>query len=77
MELKWEPIATAPKDGEQIILGFPQFSAEGYWMGNAERNHWCDIGWFFSDDDVLTAHPKNPHCWMRLPIPDWTEDAQP
>lgn len=65
----WRPMAEAPKDGELILLGFDGLSFEGHWMGDASRNHWGNVGWFLSDDDILTAQPKRPHCWRPLPKP--------
>jgi hypothetical protein len=66
-EQKWLPIETAPKDGESVILGFKDFSAEGFWMDDPARNHWRETGWFFSDDDILTGHPTHPTYWQPLP----------
>lgn len=66
----WQPIETAPKTGESIILGFAgSDSGEGYWMKWPERNHWGEIGWFYADSDVLCEHPHNPTHWMPLPEP--------
>lgn len=75
-EQKWLPIETAPRDNEPVILGFQDFSAEGFWMDEAERNHWRETGWFFSDDDVLTGHPTHPTHWMPLPAAPGTSPAE-
>lgn len=67
--VEWKPIETAPKDGRPIILGGPGVSGEGFWMGDPDRNYRELTGWFYSDDDVLTARPTNPTHWMPLPEP--------
>jgi hypothetical protein len=67
---EWMPIETAPKTGEPIILGYAgSHSSEGFWMGDAGRNHWGETGWFDTDADVLCDHPCSPDAWMPLPPP--------
>lgn len=71
---KWRLIETAPRDGSYIILGYADsHSEEGRWMGNAGQNHWGEIGWFATDDDVLCNHPGMPTHWMPLPDPPTTQ----
>jgi Lar family restriction alleviation protein len=66
----WRPIETAPRDGTPVILGYANsHSCEGFWMGNPERNHWGETGWFDSDSDVLCEHAHHPDAWMPLPTP--------
>src|SRR5690606_32655665 len=66
----WRPIETAPRDGTRILLGYAGIhSEEGYWMADANRNHWGETGWFASDEDVLCKHPSHPDAWMPLPTP--------
>ncbi len=57
----WQPIATAPRDGTDILLGFRRrraVVAHGF-----ESVH----GWYFSDDDDLVVH--EPTHWMPIPKP--------
>jgi len=64
----WRPIESAPRDGTPILLGYiGSHSEEGRWMGDPERNHWRETGWFATDDDVLCEHPSHPDAWMPLP----------
>jgi hypothetical protein len=66
----WRPIESAPKDGTNLLLGFPRsHSGEGFWMGDADRNHWGEVGWFECSDDILCDHPSHPTNWMPLPPP--------
>ncbi len=74
--MEWKPIDSAPKDGTVILLGFASIrgGAEGsvdvgYWMNSPETNYWREVGWFATDDDVLTQHPQHPTHWMPLPEP--------
>lgn len=64
----WQEMTTAPKDGTNILLGFKGHSAEGYWHDGSE-NYWGRAGWYFIDDDLLTARPCQPWCWMPMPVP--------
>jgi len=65
----WRPIEEAPKDGERVLLGFRgSMSAEGYWH-DGSRNYWKREGWYFADDDLLTGRPRDPDCYMPLPVP--------
>lgn len=75
----WQPIETAPKDGSAIILGYAgSHSCEGFWMGDASRNHWGETGWFDSDSDVLCEHAHKPTHWMPLPAsPTPDKEGQP
>lgn len=62
----WRTIDSAPKDGTRILLGWETVQgscgecAEGFWMSDPHRNHWREIGWFCTDDDVLCDHPAQP-----------------
>jgi len=67
--MKWSPIESACKYGDPILLEVDGYVGVGFWMGDPERNHWKETGWFFAGDDVLCGHPENPTHWMSLPNP--------
>jgi hypothetical protein len=59
--MEWQPIDTAPKDGELILL----FSPKG-------RGYLIDIGhWWFRDkwERELGGAKLNPTHWIPLPKP--------
>jgi len=64
----WQPIETAPRDGNEIILGGPGWSHAGFWDNGAEC-HRAGAGWFFEDDraSLLTARNCYPTHWCPLP----------
>ena len=67
---EWQPMDTAPKTGEPIILGYARsHSEEGHWMGDRTKNYWGQTGWFATDDSELSTHPSTPDAWMPLPEP--------
>lgn len=64
----WLPIESAPRDGTPILLGYINSHAEeGFWMGDASRNHWNETGWYATGEDVLCEHPSHPDVWQPLP----------
>lgn len=65
----WQPIETAPKDGSPILLGWVGSGvSEGLWR-DGMANYWNLSGFYFTDDDPLTAKPCTPTHWMPLPPP--------
>ena len=64
----WQPIETAPKDGDGILLFIPGYPGEvqaATW--NDRRDAWClygcdSLAFDFDEDDV-------PTHWMPLPEP--------
>ncbi|KKM79746.1 hypothetical protein LCGC14_1346750 [marine sediment metagenome] len=68
---KWQPIATAPKDGTNILIpsgyGRNRHTVEGYWRRSedvAYRDGWVSC----IDPDVPTPY-LDPDVWMPLPEP--------
>ena len=64
----WQPIETAPKNGDGILLycpGYPGDVQAGVW--DARRAKWCILGCsslsFAFDEDDMPTH------WMPLPEP--------
>ena len=61
----WQPIETAPKDGEVILIftpgTYPQVTA-AFYRAECELQHWQATGhrWHF---------PEDPTHWMPLPEP--------
>ena len=69
---EWQPIETAPKDGETVILGAPDFVTTGFYHdGSACYGHRGGAGFFDESDrfDLLTARNVHPTHWMPLPPP--------
>ena len=53
----WQPIATAPKDGTQILLKGSNYIRTGYWAKRIES-------WVI---DMVSAPLTMPTLWMPLP----------
>jgi hypothetical protein len=67
----WRPIATAPRDGAEVILGaYDLGSFAGFWHDGRE-NHWKRAGWYAEMDrgGLLIARPFDVTHWMPLPNP--------
>jgi hypothetical protein len=66
----WQPISTAPKDGTQILVYFPQI---GVWQVLWSREVFNDGFWCVSDnkfeDRPLRGWSDEPTHWMPLPDP--------
>ncbi len=66
--MNWQPIETAPKDGQPILLGWTGGSSDlGFWVADPSRNYWELTGWFLWDSNVLCDRPSKPTHWMPLP----------
>jgi hypothetical protein len=63
--MTWEPIETAPKDGELIIAGSYFWMAPAYWNGMA----WAMSGVLFKG--TWSAGGMVPTHWH--PLPDFVE----
>lgn len=65
----WQPIETAPKDGEVLILwdGFAVFMGFNNWSHDGKHRH---DNW-----STTCLHPR-PHtrAWMPLPAPPQDQD---
>jgi len=77
----WKMMDSAPKDGSPVLLGFCSNSAlnkgyshEGYFSSDPSLSYRNQTGWFFVDDDILTARPVFPDCWAELPVPPTAEE---
>jgi hypothetical protein len=60
--MTWQPIETAPKYGESILLGNADEVAEGFWTGKK----WVLVG---GDYWNVRAFYNQPTHWMPLPEP--------
>lgn len=89
---EWQPIATAPKNGITLLLGY--FNQNGKWR--TLRGQWyskdaieddfedsdnAEPGWYETSveaDDIPNCWPTNPTHWMKLPTPpaQLTGDSQ-
>jgi hypothetical protein len=60
--MDWQPIETAPKDGTNILLGWPTMVLSGYWADWRSRKSWVTSRGEYSDKYA-------PTHWMPLPDP--------
>jgi len=56
--MQWQPIATAPKDGTEVLLTDGHWTRTGYWAKRIET---------WSVDTAVSLKP--PTYWARLPAP--------
>ena len=71
MDLAWQPIETAPKDGTRVLAFVPGEN------GGPRILNWCsDAEWLHGWEDergvILKDHPSSsgaPTHWMPLPPP--------
>ena len=64
---EWQPIETAPKDGEDLLLWWEEDVAIGCWWlfhPNVHPPRWVD-----SREDAGVTHDPEPTHWMPLPEP--------
>ena len=58
--MEWQPIETAPKDGEKVLIYYPAFNE--IFAAKFEHGTW--------QTGVWSAHPSpQPSVWMPLPEP--------
>jgi hypothetical protein len=58
----WLPIATAPKDGTEVLLWWP------YWSRTPTPGHWKHTAWV-ADRALSIADTPGPTHWQPLPAP--------
>lgn len=63
---EWQPIESAPKDGTEILLGWPKMRMSGYW-DTFKSNDWATDRWMTSRGVYKGKH--SPTHWMPLPEP--------
>lgn len=72
---EWQPIETAPRDGELILLS----NSDGVWVGKytpvyasgfVPQNKWSS--WLLNHDHFKCSKSINPTHWM--PLPESPED---
>lgn len=80
---EWQPIETAPIDGQTLLLGYYNEAGKwrtvrGEWMSQAyiddfwEDPDMAEPGWFETADnaeDIPNCWPISPTHWMPLPEP--------
>lgn len=69
-EDKWQPIATAPKDGTEILVYISKYAnKKEYWLSTHQVSRWLgdprDDGWYLEGDGL--DDPVYPDFWMPLP----------
>lgn len=57
---EWQEIATAPKDGREVLLWWP------YWSNRPTIGYWKHPAWIA--ENALDSLPEPTH-WMHLPEP--------
>jgi hypothetical protein len=69
-EMKWQPIATAPKDGRHVLVSCnqdpPAFVSEAFYEADGDR------GWYQANTHWTDAHDgslRDVTHWMPLPKP--------
>jgi hypothetical protein len=66
---EWQPIKTAPKDGESVLLA--TFDVDDYLPVVAfwDTSEGCDGGWFLYPTEGMHEVLYPPTHWMPLPPP--------
>jgi hypothetical protein len=76
-ELQWQPMETAPRNGDEVLLaveqraGMPGKMLVGHWMpgGYCIDDHPpINAGWYFWNGQMFDRASK-PIAWMPLPSP--------
>lgn len=69
--MEWQPISTAPKNGEKIILWFPRHGAfEAHWHQPGDlykKGRWVQWGHNYQDPTHWMPKPKSPQDEVSLP----------
>lgn len=74
MSVEWQPIATAPKTGETVLLAYRHIDTTvvhaGFWMDEDELDN--EPGWWsYTDSEVsrtLLTGWKEPAWWAPMPL---------
>ncbi len=61
LEAKWMPISTAPKNGDEILLGWSYLKLVGYGSWDETSNDWLAL------DSECHYYTKSPDFWQPLP----------
>lgn len=67
----WRPIATAPKDGRQILVCGPETQHVVYWDRTALGERWClvtsTVAWKQRDTQTTVVFEDYLTHWQPLP----------
>lgn len=63
--MEWQPIETAPKNGEVILLA----NAKDEWVWTASYDDETGFADFINVEDLPDEPTNNPTHWMPLPEP--------
>ncbi len=83
MTTPWQPMATAPKDGREVLLqvayraGIPGKCLVGHWQRGGlciEDQPAIDAGWYFWNG-LMFDKAAEPTRWLPLPEGDTTCNA--
>lgn len=77
--MKWQPIGTADKYGDPILLYAHELLDADFNPRGVEIGHWCDdIGWripkWNNDQDIWEAYVIHPTHWMEIPTTTFISD---
>lgn len=70
---EWQPISTAPRDGSQVLLFFPEFNHKvqlGHFVDTEHFNHGVSTykKQYWAFDTIITGLPRpEPTLWMPIP----------
>lgn len=66
----WRPIASAPKDGRQVLLWWP------YWTKRPTIGYWKHTRWIAEASLSEADTDPTPTHWMPLPTPPVPADTE-
>ena len=75
---EWQPIETAPTDGDPVLLF-------GRWEGELHdrddnpgiyQAYYWDGDWYCTGGEYYSAYVRNPTHWMPLPKPPVSGEAE-
>ena len=69
----WQPIATAPKDGTQVIVAGSDWAALG---SHRDDIWWTHAGFIGSRPTRSNGRAEAPICWMPLPAPPASQETE-
>ena len=64
-EGRWQPIATAPKDGREFLGFWPDEYGNGSW--NIERTYAACESWHTPNNEAAYGDDYAPRWWMPMP----------
>lgn len=73
-ETRWQPIATAPKDGTRVLLA--EYEVSRHWPEDSRWYFWEDHWRLYASGlGEGWGRASNPTHWIPLPAPPENDDA--